>query len=86
MSPHPLYWRVSCAAVLVLSVLTFTPAVIPEGVTEPALLGVPRTLWAGILLTVALVAMTYIGARVHPGHPDTERERKAADVMEGADE
>ena len=86
MSPHPVYWKVSCAAVFFLSVLTFTPVVIPEGVAEPALLGVPRTLWAGFLLTVALVAMTYIGARVHPGHPDTDRERRAVDVTEGADE
>lgn len=62
------YWRLCCGAVGVLSVLTFTPLVIPAGRYQPMLGGVPLTLWAGIAIAVALVALTFVGARVHPGH------------------
>ena len=61
-----LYWRLCCVAMVVLSVLTFTPLVIPAGRYEPMLAGVPLTLWAGIAIAVAMVALTYIGTRVHP--------------------
>ena len=61
-----LYWRLCCLAVAVLSVLTFTPLVIPPGRYEPMLGGVPLTLWAGIGIAVALVALTFVGTRVHP--------------------
>ena len=61
-----LYWRLCCGAMVVLSVLTFTPLVIPAGRYEPMLGGVPLTLWAGIFIAVAMVALTYVGTRVHP--------------------
>jgi hypothetical protein len=31
------------------------------------LAGIPLTLWAGIGIAFALVGLTYLGARVHPG-------------------
>ena len=61
-----LYWRLCCLAVAVLSVITFTPLVIPEGRYEPMLAGVPLTLWAGIAIAVAMVALTLVGTYVHP--------------------
>ena len=65
-SAKTLYWRLCCLAALVLSVLTFTPLVIPEGRHEPMLGGVPLTLWAGVGIAVGLVALTFVGTRVHP--------------------
>lgn len=59
-------WWICCAAVLLLSVLTFTPLVMPLGVHEPTLLGVPYTLWTSILLTIALVGLTYWATQVYP--------------------
>lgn len=49
-----------------LSVLTFLPLVTPEGRFEPTLAGLPRTLWAGALIALGMLALTYAGARVHP--------------------
>lgn len=49
-----------------LSIITFTPLVIPYGVYEPQLLGMPRTLWVGILLTILLVIVTYFAGRYAP--------------------
>lgn len=61
-----LWWRLSCAGAVLLSAITFTPLVIPYGVHKPMLAGMPLTLWAGILVAVGLVFLTYVGSRVHP--------------------
>ena len=66
------YWKMCVAAVIFLSAITFTPLVIPAGVFEPELFGVPYTLWVSILITVLLVLITYIGTRVHPGRNSDE--------------
>ena len=58
-------------AVVVLSAITFTPLVIPAGRYEPMLAGVPLTLWAGILIALLLVALTYVGVLVHPDDEPT---------------
>ena len=76
LAPNPvqntktLYWRLCCLKVVMLSVLAFTPLVIPPGRYEPMLAGMPLTLWAGIGIACALVALTYVGARVHPDVED----------------
>jgi len=49
-----------------LCVISFTPLVIPAEKSTPMFLGVPRTLWAGLLVYVAMVVLTWIGTRVHP--------------------
>jgi hypothetical protein len=61
------YWRICYVAAILLSVLSFTSLVIPQGVYKPLLWGIPYTLWTGILVTVGLVLLTYIATRVHPG-------------------
>ena len=58
----------------ILIVLAYTPLMIPKGVYEPMLLGLPYTLWTSFLITAVLVALTYIGARVHPGRDEGEEE------------
>lgn len=47
-------WTIYGVAVLILSVISFTPLVIPYGVTEPYFLGLPRTLWAGLLISLSI--------------------------------
>lgn len=65
-SKRRLYWRLCYGGVFVLSVLAFTPLVIPSGVVQPIVLGMPYTLWVGILLTVVLVGLTYVATRLYP--------------------
>ncbi len=36
--------------------------------------GLPYSLWTSFLVTVALVVLTYIGAKVHPGSDEGEEE------------
>ncbi len=57
-------WKVCCCLVTLLAMLAFTPLVIPPGQVEPLLLGMPRTLWSGLLIAFAVVAITCIGAMV----------------------
>lgn len=60
------YWVWCKVAAILLTALSLSPLVIPAGVYKPMLLGMPYTLWAGFLATVALVLLTYIATRVHP--------------------
>ncbi len=60
-------WRLCCIAVLILAVLTFTPLVIPPDESAPLFMGLPRTLWAGMAIYLALTVLTFIGARAYRG-------------------
>ncbi len=68
------YWRILCTIAIVLCLLTFTPLVIPKGVHQPELFGVPYSLWTSYLITIALVILTYFGTKVH--RTDEEEEVK----------
>jgi hypothetical protein len=72
LKPNTLYWRICIALALLLTIITFTPLVIPVGVYRPTLLGMPYTLWMTILITILYVVLTFIGSRVHPGRKDEE--------------
>ncbi len=74
MKKKRLYWNISCIAALVLCIITFTPLVIPQGVSSPKLGGVPYSLWTSFIITVLLVVLTFIGTRVHPGMHKEEDE------------
>jgi len=65
-----LVWRICCVVVLVITVLTFTTFVTPKGVAGPFLIGMPYTLWVGLLVTFILLAITIIGSLVHPGRDE----------------
>lgn len=67
-------WRLCCVAVGALSILTFTPLVIPPGIYKPMLAGIPLTLWSGILIVALLVILTGLGALYHPGRDREESE------------
>ncbi len=62
-----LAWRICCTAAILLTALAFTPLVIPAGRSTPMLAGIPFTLWSGILISIALVVITFLATRVHPG-------------------
>lgn len=66
------YWRICVILVIFLMVLTYTPAIIPAGVYKPAIFGIPYSLWTSFLVTAALVTLTYIGSKVHPGNDNEE--------------
>lgn len=68
------YWRTCIVIVLVLVILGYTPLIIPKGIYKPMLFGIPYSLWVDFIVTVILVVLTYIGARVHPGIDDGEEE------------
>ncbi|MCY3624948.1 MAG: hypothetical protein OXH71_05335 [Candidatus Dadabacteria bacterium] len=50
-------WIFFGVAVSVLAALSFTPLVIPYGVAEPYFLGLPRTLWAGLGISLAIYVL-----------------------------
>ncbi|MEM6843286.1 MAG: hypothetical protein AAF944_17200 [Bacteroidota bacterium] len=71
-TPNKTYWYICVAAAVLLSIITFTPLVIPAGVYEPMLFGIPYTLWVTFIIMILFVVITYIGTRVHPGRNDED--------------
>jgi hypothetical protein len=47
---------------LIIVAVTFSPLVMPERIMTPWFLGMPRTLWAGILISLSLLVLTLIAA------------------------
>ena len=64
MNRNKRYWRICCALVILLSILSFTPLVIPVGISKPFFLGMPYTLWVGMLIAFLLVFLVFIGTKV----------------------
>lgn len=57
-------WRFCCFCSILLSIVAFTPLVIPSEITSPVVLGMPRALWAGLLVSLGLMIITIVGACV----------------------
>ncbi|MEA3461327.1 MAG: hypothetical protein U9R49_05570 [Bacteroidota bacterium] len=74
MKKSKTYWTLCAVLVIVIMVLGYTPLMIPNGVYKPTILGLPYSLWTSMLATVLLVALTYIGSKVHPGSNEGEEE------------
>lgn len=53
-------WRIYGIIVTILAFIAFTPIVIPYGVTEPYFLGMPRTLWGGLLISICIYIVLFI--------------------------
>lgn len=66
-SYKPLAWKLCCIGIILLSIMTFTPLVIPAHQSDPTLGGVPYTLWAGIATAVVMMLVNFIGTLVYPG-------------------
>ena len=69
-------WKLCCGLAIALSAFTFTPFVLTAGQHTPELLGVPRTLWLGILIAFTLVAVTWLGGLVHPANDAQEDQHR----------
>lgn len=61
------------AVFVLLTVISFTPIIIPQGQYKPELFGIPYTFWTGFLITLFLVILTFIGMRLHPGAKEEEK-------------
>ncbi|MFC2126728.1 hypothetical protein ACFLU5_18230 [Bacteroidota bacterium] len=74
MKNKKLIWRFCQLGVIILSIITFTPLVIPKNIHLPELFGLPYTLWMGMLLSLCFTSLILIGIRIHPGATKNEQE------------
>lgn len=58
-------WKFTRLGVVLLSILIFTPLVIPENVYKPEVAGLPYTLWTGILAYLGFVVLILTGIYAH---------------------
>ena len=62
MLTPPKVWRTCCLLAVLLATLTFTPIVLVPNEIEPILMGMPRTLWLGMLISFGFFLLTLWGA------------------------
>jgi len=55
-------WKLSCGGMVILTLITFSPLIIPPGKFEPMLAGMPLTLWGGIAISIGMILMTLLAA------------------------
>jgi len=58
-------WRFARLGVIILSILIFTPVIIPNNTYRPEIAGLPYTLWTGILAYFGFVALILTGILAH---------------------
>ena len=58
-------WTIIRIVIIVISILVFTPLVIPKGVYAPELYGMPYTLWVGMAVYFSFLILILIGVSVH---------------------
>ena len=58
-------WTIIRIAIIVVSILVFTPLVIPKGVYTPELFGMPFTLWVGMVIYFTFLILILVGIAVH---------------------
>jgi len=57
-------WKTIVFAVFVCAAIQFSPWVLEENKVDPYLLGMPFTLWFGILISFLLVLLTALGGYI----------------------
>ena len=65
-------YRLLILPALILSIITFTPLVMPYGKYEPTFLHLPYTLWTGLLVALLLVFLTWLAVHLHPGKEEDQ--------------
>ncbi len=65
-------YKVLIILAILLSVLSFTPLVMPYGVHQTGFLPLPYTLWTGLLVAILFVCLTWLAVRMHPGKGEDE--------------
>ena len=58
-------WRMLVAVMILLFLIEYSPLVISSGQYKPMLLGIPFSLWLGVIGTVLGVFLTYLAAKTH---------------------
>ncbi|MCH8902872.1 MAG: hypothetical protein IIA45_03035 [Bacteroidetes bacterium] len=66
-------WNACIIMAIVISIIAFTPVVIPEKIAAPFLYGLPRTLWVGLLISLLFIGLTVVGYFVSPDDPNQEK-------------
>ena len=66
-------WRILCALFVIVSVITFTPWVIPMNTHLPKIFGVPYTLGVGFIVAIFFVILTYLGTLFYPGSEEEDK-------------
>lgn len=57
-------WRLVIVAVFGCAAIQFSPLILEQNKVDPYLLGMPFTLWFGILISLLLVLLTALGGYV----------------------
>ncbi len=65
-------YLISFTSFLLLSALTFTCFIIPENLSQPYILGLPRTLGAGILISFIMAFIVLLSAKFLPNETDEQ--------------
>jgi len=68
-------YTLSFLSFLILTGITFGPLVIPKNIIHPSILGMPRTLGAGLVMSMLMALLVFISAKYLPtnsGEKDSE--------------
>jgi uncharacterized membrane protein len=65
MKTKKIFWDLCRLSAIILSIIVFTPLVIPEGVYLPGLFGLPYTLWMGMCVYGAFIILIVAGVYLH---------------------
>lgn len=60
--PRSLVWKLCCLGMIAVSVICFSPWVIPPNKYQPMFVGLPYTLWAGIAISIVMFLLTLFAA------------------------
>jgi hypothetical protein len=69
--------RITQVAFAIVTLLTFSPLVLPIGTPTPFVMGLPRTLWAGIGISVVMATLITIIAVLKYNQLVVDDEKKA---------
>ena len=58
-------WRWLIVLVCIIGLIEYSPLIIPAGKYEPALFGIPFSLWLGMIFTILVVLLTYLGSKIY---------------------
>ncbi len=58
-------WRWLIVLVCIIGLIEYSPLIIPEGKYEPTLFGIPFSLWLGMIFTILVVLLTYLGSKIY---------------------
>ncbi len=65
MKTKKMLWKLCRLAAILLSVIVFTPLVIPKAVFMPQLFGLPYTLWMGMMVYAGFMILIATGVYLH---------------------